>query len=124
MTTAAAVSRCSIPRRNSSSAPAGLPQGRVGNLRFDRTGRRLAMSAESALTPRDVYVYDLEHGKLERWTRSEPGPLDPGTLAPPELVPYPPWDHVGRRARMLSAYDERPRTAAGPVPGEQSNHAG
>src|SRR3984893_2140501 len=57
-------------------APPGLPQGRIGNLRFDRTGRRLAMSAESALAPRDVYVYDLEHGKLERGTKSEPGPPD------------------------------------------------
>jgi dipeptidyl aminopeptidase/acylaminoacyl peptidase len=105
-------------------APPGLPQGRIGNLRFDRTGRRLAMSAESALAPRDVYVYDLEHGKLERWTRSEPGPLDPGTLAPPELVHYPTWDRVGRHARMLSAYVYRPRTAAGPCPVVIDVHGG
>ena len=105
-------------------APPGLPEGRIGNLRFDRTGRRLAMSAESALAPRDVYVYDLEHGKLERWTRSEPGPLDPGTLAPPELVHYPTWDRVGRHARMLSAYVYRPRTAAGPCPVVIDIHGG
>src|SRR5712671_868086 len=61
-------------------APVGLPEGRIGNPRFDRSGRRLAMSAESPLVPRDVYVYDVEHGKLERWTRSEPGPLDLNTL--------------------------------------------
>src|SRR2546421_10918295 len=35
-------------------APAGLPEGRIGNLRFDRSGRRLALSAGSALPPRDV----------------------------------------------------------------------
>jgi dipeptidyl aminopeptidase/acylaminoacyl peptidase len=105
-------------------APAGLPQGRIGNLRFDRTGRRLAMSAESALAPRDVYVYDLEHGKLERWTRSEPGPLDPGTLAPPELIHYPTWDRVGGHARLLSAYVYRPRTAAGPSPVVIDIHGG
>src|SRR5213076_2481355 len=93
-------------------APVGLPEGRIGNLRFDRSGRRLALSAESALAPRDVYVYDLEHGKLERWTRSEPGPLDPSTLTTPELIHYPTWDRtgVGRHARMLSAYLYRPRT--------------
>src|ERR1700731_2840139 len=73
-------------------APPGLPEGRIGNPRFDRSGRKLALSAESALGPRDVYVYGLEHGKLERWTRSEPGPLDVGTLAPPQLIHYPPWD--------------------------------
>jgi dipeptidyl aminopeptidase/acylaminoacyl peptidase len=104
-------------------ATPGLPEGRIGNLRFDRTGRRLAMSAESALTPRDVYVYDLEHGKLERWTRSEPGPLDPGTLAPPELVHYPTWDRVGGHARLLSAYVYRPRTA-GPCPVVIDIHGG
>jgi dipeptidyl aminopeptidase/acylaminoacyl peptidase len=97
-------------------APAGLPEGRIGNPRFDRSGRKLALSGESALGPRDVYVYDLEHGKLERWTRSEPGPLDVRTLAAPELVHYPTWDRIGRRARMLSAYVYRPRTAAGPCP--------
>src|ERR1700730_12248077 len=97
-------------------APAGLPEGRIGNPRFDRSGRKLALSAESALGPRDIYVYDLEHGKLERWTRSEPGPLDVRTLAAPELVHYPTWDRIGRRARLLSAYVYRPRTAAGPCP--------
>src|SRR6266436_138785 len=97
-------------------APAGLPEGRIGNLRFDRSGRKLALSAESALTPRDVYVYDPEHGKLERWTKSESGPLDVGTLTAPELIHYPTWDRIGRHARMLSAHVYRPRTAAAPCP--------
>ena len=105
-------------------APAGLPEGRIGNPRFDRSGRKLALSAESALAPRDVYVYDLEHGKLERWTRSEPGPLDVGTLRAPELIHYPTWDRIGRRARMLSAYVYRPRTAAGPCPVVIDIHGG
>ncbi|TLZ50652.1 MAG: S9 family peptidase [Gammaproteobacteria bacterium] len=96
-------------------APAGLPEGRIGNLRFDRTGRRLAMSAESPVAPRDAYVYDIEHGRLERWTRSEAGPIDVGTFVTPQLVHYPTWDRVGRHARMLSAYVYRPRTA-GPHP--------
>src|SRR2546429_4981973 len=61
-------------------APVGLPEGRIGNLRFDRNGRRLAMSAESAVAPPDVYVYEVEHGKLQSWTRSAPGPLDLWTL--------------------------------------------
>jgi len=96
-------------------APAGLPEGRIGNLRFDRTGRRLAMSAESPVAPRDAYVYDIEHGRLERWTRSEAGPIDVVTFVTPQLVHYPTWDRVGRHARMLSAYVYRPRTA-GPHP--------
>ena len=54
------------------------------------------MSAESATAPRDAYVYDLEHGKLERWTHSEAGALDPATLIAPELVRFPTWDRDRR----------------------------
>ena len=41
-------------------SPPGVPEGRIGELRFDHTGKRLAFSAESAQSPRDVYVYDLD----------------------------------------------------------------
>jgi dipeptidyl aminopeptidase/acylaminoacyl peptidase len=96
-------------------APVGLPDGRIANLRFDKTGRRLAMSAESAESPRDVFVYDLNHNALERWTRSELGPLDVGTFVPAELVRYPTWDRVSGGQRMISAYLYRPKSA-GPHP--------
>lgn len=96
-------------------APAGIPNGRIEGLRFDRTGRRLAFSAESAQTPRDVYVYDLNHSSLERWTRSEVGPLDVSRFVPAELVRYPTWDRANGGQRMISAYMYRPRTA-GPHP--------
>ncbi len=43
-------------------SPAGLPDGVISDLRFDKAGRRLALSAESSTTPRDVYVYDLNRG--------------------------------------------------------------
>src|SRR5579872_5093809 len=91
-------------------APAGLPQGRIENIRFDKTGRRLAFSAESAETPRDVYVFDLNHSALERWTRSEAGPVDVSTFVPAELVRYPTWDRVNGAQRMISAYVFRPRS--------------
>lgn len=96
-------------------APTGVPDGRIANLRFDKTGRRLAFSAESAQSPRDVYVYDLNHSALERWTRSEIGPLDVSTIVPAELVRYPTWDRVAGGQRMISAYLYRPR-ASGPHP--------
>src|SRR5579864_624259 len=62
--------------------PVGLPDGRIINIRFDKSGRRLGFSAESAQSPRDVYVYDLNHSALERWTRSETGPIDVSTFVP------------------------------------------
>src|SRR4051812_36811705 len=104
-------------------SPPGVPDGRVVNVTFDKTGRRLAFSAESAQSPRDVYVYDLSHNALERWTRSEVGPLDVGSFVPAELVRYPTWDRVAGGQRMISAYMYRPR-GAGPHPVVIDIHGG
>jgi dipeptidyl aminopeptidase/acylaminoacyl peptidase len=104
-------------------SPAGLPSGVIVNVRFDRDGRRLALSAESATSPRDVYVYDLNRNAVERWTHSEPGPVDAGSFVAPELIRYPTWDRVGRQQRTISAFVYRPRTP-GPHPVVVSIHGG
>jgi dipeptidyl aminopeptidase/acylaminoacyl peptidase len=104
-------------------SPAGLPEGRIINAHFDRAGKRLAITAESSRSPSDVYVFDLEHSKLERWTHSETGPVNPNTFVPAELVRYPTWDRVNGKQRMLSAYVYRPRTA-GPYPVVVDIHGG
>lgn len=102
-------------------SPPNLPDGIIGTLRFDRTGKRLAISAESAVAPRDVYVYDVDRGAAEPWTRSETGAICAGfappcpALVPAELVHFPTWDRAGGGRRMLSAYLYRPRTP-GPHP--------
>ena len=105
-------------------APAGLPEGQIGTVRFDHTGTKLAMSAESATTPRDVYVFDIAHLQLERWTKSEIGPLDPTTLVAPELVKFPTWDRVGNHPRLLSAWVYRPAKPKGPTPVVINIHGG
>ena len=96
-------------------APPGLPDGEISTVRFDRTGRRLALSVESAQSPRDVYVYDLEHAAVVRWTRSEAGAVDPAGFVPARLVRYPTWDRVGGAARTIAAFVYAPRTP-GPHP--------
>jgi dipeptidyl aminopeptidase/acylaminoacyl peptidase len=95
-------------------SPPGLPEGVISTLRFDG-GHRLALSAESPQTPRDVYVFDADHDALERWTRSEPGPLDESAFVPAELVHYPTWDRAPGGRRTISAYLYRPRSK-GPHP--------
>lgn len=99
--------------RNLEFKPPGLADGRIENIRFDGSGQRLAFSYESARSPRDVYVYDVAQGIVQRWTRSEVGPLDPADLANAQLIHYPTWDHVGLQRRELSAYVYLPR---GPSP--------
>lgn len=93
------------------ASPAGLPEGVITHLAFDRAGHRLGLSVESPEAPRDVYSWDLEHARLERWTRSEPGPLERRALVAPELVRYPTWDRIGGHPRLISAYVYRPRNA-------------
>ena len=96
-------------------SPPGLPQGRIVNIRFDHAGKRLAITADSPQQPRDVYVYDLTRNALDRWTRSEAGPLETSAFVPAELVRYATWDRVAGKQRTLSAYVFRPHTP-GPAP--------
>jgi dipeptidyl aminopeptidase/acylaminoacyl peptidase len=102
----------------------GLPEGRIGNPRFDRSGRRLAMTVDGAVSPRDVYVYDIEAATATRWTRSEAGPIDVSTLVAPELVRFPTWDRVNGHPRMLSAWVYRPAHAVGSTPVVIDIHGG
>ena len=103
--------------------PPGVPDGRITEVRFDRSAKKLAFSAESAQSPRDAYVYDLSKSSLERWTQSEVGPVDNSTFVPAELVHYPTWDRVAGKQRMLSAYLYTPKTP-GPHPVLVSIHGG
>ena len=104
-------------------SPPNVPDGRIEDVHFDRAGKRLAFSAETAQSPRDVYVYDLERSALERWTRSEAGPVDPAGFVSPELIHYPTWDRINGRPRKISAYVYRPR-GPGPHPVLISIHGG
>jgi dipeptidyl aminopeptidase/acylaminoacyl peptidase len=95
--------------------PAGLPEGRITGLHFDHTGHLLAFSAEGAAAPADAYVYEPEHNQLTRWTRSEPGAVDPQTFVPAQAIQYPTWDHGKSGQRLIPAFVYRPRTP-GPHP--------
>ena len=104
-------------------AAPGIPEGHIYDVRFDRAGRQLAFSAESGQAPRDVYVYDVEHNKVERWTHSESGPVDERTFVSADLIRYPTWDRVDGRPRLISAYLYQPRTS-GPHPVLINIHGG
>ncbi len=91
-------------------SPAGLPEGRITGMQFDHTGRRLAFSAESPQSPADVYVFEPEHNQLTRWTRSEPGAVDPQSFVPAQVVQYPTWDKGRSGQRLIPAFVYRPRS--------------
>jgi dipeptidyl aminopeptidase/acylaminoacyl peptidase len=100
-----------------------LPNGRIANIKFDRTGKRLSLSVEAAQSPRDVYVYTLDRNELVRWTKSEAGPVDASAFVPAELVRYPTWDRINGKPRTISAFVYTPKTP-GPHPVLINIHGG
>lgn len=88
--------------------PAGLPQGIISNLRFDRSGSRLGFSLESSTAPRDVWTYNLAAGQATRWTFSETGQVDPQRVSAAQVFRYPTWDRDGRAQRRIPALLQKP----------------
>ena len=63
-----------------------LPLGIPSRVTWHENSRDLAFNFTSARTPADVYSYDTQSGKLERWTDSETGGLNTSNFVEPELV--------------------------------------
>jgi dipeptidyl aminopeptidase/acylaminoacyl peptidase len=110
-----------IATRSESVPP--LPDGEIGRIAFDRTGKKLGLSLESAQAPRDVFVLGLEQNALVRYTKSEAGPIDPLQFVPAELVRFPTFDRENGKYRQIPAFIFRPRTP-GPHPVYIDIHGG
>ncbi len=93
-----------------------LPDGQVGRIGFDRTAKRLGLTFESAQSPRDVFVLELERNSLTRYTKSEVGPIDPLQFAAAELVRFPTFDRERGKPRQIPAFIYRPAAAEHPGP--------
>jgi dipeptidyl aminopeptidase/acylaminoacyl peptidase len=102
---------------------AGIPTGLASGLEFSPDGRRLALTLNTAKTPSDAFVLDLDegalgHGALTRWTFSEVGGLDTSTFIEPELVRYQSFDGLS-----VPAWVYKP-AGKGPFPVVVSIHGG
>jgi dipeptidyl aminopeptidase/acylaminoacyl peptidase len=93
-----------------------LPDGRIGRMGFDASGKRLAFSLESPQSPRDVFVLEVERNAVVRYTKSEAGPIDPLQFSPAELVRYPTFDRANGKNRQIPAFVFRPENSPGPHP--------
>ena len=85
-----------------------LPVGQVFGLQFHKTLKELALVLVSARSPADVYSYNLESGKLTRWTYSEAGGLNTSGFPETRLIHYPAFDQVNGKPRMIPAFIARP----------------
>ncbi|HVK51763.1 MAG TPA: S9 family peptidase [Pseudoxanthomonas sp.] len=113
------------PSLQEQAVPA-LPVGVVGGLGFSPDGNKLALSLNTATSPSDVQVIDLQANTLSRWTRSEVGGLDAATFVAPKLVRYPTFDQVDGKARTIPAFYYLPRkpAAGGKIPVIINIHGG
>lgn len=85
-----------------------LPAGVVSGVAFSPDGAKLGFSLATPTAASDAWSWGVVDGKLERWTASELGGLDPRALATPTLVRYPSFDK-----RSIPAFVYKPRLAAG-----------
>src|SRR5215469_3793298 len=70
----------------------GVPVGVISGLNFRKGSDEVAFGVNSAQSPTDVYSVDLRTGKVDRWTESETGGLNPRTFAVPKLVTWKSFD--------------------------------
>lgn len=90
---------------------ANMPKGVIGGLGFHSNNFDLGFTLASARSSADVYSLDIATGKVERWTESETGGLNPETFAEPELVKLKSFDGL-----TFSAFVYRPDAAKFPGP--------
>ena len=69
-----------------------IPLGVVGGVKWHKNGRDVAFSLSSAKSPLDSYSFDAQTGKLDRWTTSETGGLNPANFVAPELIHWKTFD--------------------------------
>lgn len=96
-------------RAHQDLTPPRLPApGRIGHLRFDPEGKRLAFAYGAATLPGDAYVLDLAANRLEQWTHSEPGAVDTTKFVTPRLAQFPTFDRVDTHQRQIPVYVYEP----------------
>lgn len=85
-----------------------LPTGIITGLKFSPDGKRLAFSLTAPNSAGDVWVAEMRSKRLVRWTTSELGLIDPGTLIEPQLVRFPSFDGL-----QIPAFVYRPAAQVG-----------
>lgn len=101
-----------------------LPFGLIYGISFSPDSKRLSMVFNTATSPGDVYIYNLESKELTRWTESEVGGLNTSNFPSPALIHYPTFDKVNGKQRMIPAFIFKPKKGKGPYPVVINIHGG
>jgi dipeptidyl aminopeptidase/acylaminoacyl peptidase len=103
-----------------------LPPGVSNAVDFRPGSHEVGFSLSWAQSPSDVYSYDADSRRLERWTASEAGGLNPAQFAVPKLVRFPTFDETAAgKKRTIPAFLYRPPARfKGPRPVYINIHGG
>jgi dipeptidyl aminopeptidase/acylaminoacyl peptidase len=85
-----------------------LPAGVVSGLAFSADASKLGFSLAAPTAASDAWSWGVTDAKLERWTASELGGLDPKALASPALIRVNSFDK-----RSIPAFLYKPKLVAG-----------
>lgn len=98
-----------------------LPAGLISSVNWHENNREIAFGLNSYRSPSDVYSIDLASNKIDRWTYSELGGLNPDTLVEPKLITWKSFD-----GRDISGwmYQPDPRKFPGKRPVIVNIHGG
>lgn len=91
------------PKTGETRRVANVPVGVIGGLRWHHNNHDLGFAISSAQSPTDVYSLDITTGKIDRWTESETGGIDPRTFVAPKLIHW-----KGTDGLMLSGFLYQP----------------
>jgi dipeptidyl aminopeptidase/acylaminoacyl peptidase len=80
-----------------------LPAGLIFGVKWHHNGRDLAFGVTGSRSPSDVYSVDVATGKVDRWTTSETGGLNPESFSQAELVHWKTFD-----GKSISGFLYRP----------------
>lgn len=108
-------------RSGKSRRPPRLPLGVISGLKWHRNSRDLGFTLSSARSPADAWSLDTRAGKIERWTESESGGLNPEQFVVPERVRVSSFDGLEISGFL---YRPDPRRFPGPRPVLVNIHGG
>ena len=72
----------------------GVPEGDLGQIRFDRDERRIAFTVSSDTSPSDIFVADLASGEARRLTRALNPAIDEAQLVEGEVARFASYDGI------------------------------
>jgi dipeptidyl aminopeptidase/acylaminoacyl peptidase len=94
-----------------------LPAGVAGGLEFRPGTHEIGFTLSWARSPSDIYSYDPDTQKLERWTASEIGGLNSQEFVVPQLVRFPTFDNDDKGSRRtIPAFVYKPPADRFPGP--------